>query len=95
MSFNICITDIYYTGSWMLTTMGTVTTPNGEHNSTLWFCPSLRCTSNNVVVQQITNYKWGAPQGCVRGTLVSVIGELNSDDQRRIVESTGVVIQKV
>ena len=79
----------------MLTTMGTVTTPNGEHNSTLWFCPSLRCTSNNVVVQQITNYKWEAPQGCVRGTLVSVIGELNTDEQRRIVESTGVVIKKV
>ena len=78
----------------MLTTRGVTATPTGDRNVTFWFCPKSLCTTNNIVVRQLSKLSWGTPQGCLPGTFVSVFGDMSKTDEKRIVRSCGVIIKQ-
>ena len=81
-------------GEWMLTTRGVTSTPAGDKPITFWFCPKTSCTTNKIVVRQISKLSWGTPQGCLPGTMVSVFGDMTETEEQKIVRSAGVVIKR-
>ena len=78
----------------MLTTRGVTSTPTGDKSFTFWFCPKTYCTTNKIVVRQISKLSWGTPQGCHPGTMVSVFGDMTKTDEKKFVGSAGVVIKR-
>ena len=78
----------------MLTTRGVTATATGDKPITFWFCPKTSCTTNRIVVRQISKLSWGTPQGCLPGTMVSVFGDMTKTDEQKIVRSAAVVIKR-